>query len=138
MHKQDDPALNPIGKWGCYFTSMVNMVEDETGNVRSKKAVILLFLNALRAGWVDEEATVLFPDELLKSMGSSLRLKTKADVPLPLPQTLPGEYEILKFAKPGHEHFVLGDGLGKIVFDPMTDHDMTPYRLVGKRIYRKV
>lgn len=136
--KQDDPALNPLRTWGCYFISICNMVEEETENVRSKKAIMLLFYNALKAGWVDEEATILSPDELLKSMGSQLRLKSKTDLPHELPPTLIGEYEILKFRKPGHEHFVLGDGLGKIKHDPMTDHSMDGYKLVGKRIFKKV
>ena len=134
MFKQDDPLLNPIQKWGCYWTSLVNLVERETGNVRAPSAIILLFANSLRANWVDGEATVLAPDQIMQSMGSKYRFKAKTDA---FYKCLPDEAEILKFVKPGHEHFVLGDGFGKILQDPLTNHDMTPYKLMEKRIYKK-
>ena len=135
MYKQDDPYLNPLGKWGCYFTSLYNLAENETGNIRSKQSVFLLFANALKAGWVDGEATVLAPDQIMQSMGSRYRFKAKTDS---LYQCKPDEAEILKFVKPGHTHFVLGDGAGKIAYDPLTDHDMSPYKLLEKRIYKRM
>lgn len=135
MVKQDDPMLNPLGKWGCYAISLVNLVEKETGNIRSKTAVFLLIANAMRANWLDGECTVLAPDQFMQSMGSRYRFKAKTDS---FYVCKPDEAEILKFVKPGHEHFVLGDGNGKIYHDPMTDHDMTPYKLTEKRIYRRL
>jgi hypothetical protein len=133
MYKQDSALMNPLSKWGCYFTSLYNMVEQE-GMVRSEDAVFKMFANAIRAGWVDSEATVMAPDQILLSMGSKYRLKGKFPADY---QCQNGEKEILLFSKPGHDHFVLGDGNGKCYFDPLTNHDMTPYTLSGKRIFHK-
>jgi len=135
MYKQDDILLNPLRSYGCYFTSLYNLAERETGNIRSKTSVFLLFANALKANWVDGESTVLAPDQIMQSMGSRYRFKAKTDATY---QCKPDEAEILMFTKPGHTHFVLGDGTGKIAFDPLTDHDMTPYKLTEKRIYKRL
>lgn len=135
MYKQDDPMLNPVGKWGCYATSLYNLVERETGNIRSKTSVFLLFANAIKANWLDGECTVLAPDQFMQSMGSRYRFSAKTSASY---VCKPDEAEILMFVKPGHTHFVLGDGQGKIAYDPLTDHDMTPYKLTEKRIYRRL
>ena len=135
MFKQDDDFLSPIKKWGCYATSLVNLVEKETGNIRSKTAVFLLIANAIRANWLDGECTVLAPDQFMQSMGSRYRFSAKTSGTY---QCKPDEAEILMFVKPGHTHFVLGDGAGKIAHDPLTDHDMSPYKLTEKRIYKRL
>ncbi len=134
---QDDDLLNPNKKWGCYYVSMVNMVEKELGKVIPPEVAFRVFAQCLIAGDVDKEATVLQPDNVLRCLGSGLRLSSRSDLPAPLKATAPGEFEILKFSKTAHTHFVLGDGLGNCAEDPLPNHDMTPYKLVGKRIFSK-
>lgn len=137
MNFQDADLLNPLKKWGCYFVSMANMVERETGVPFTPEKIMRVFAGCLTYGSVDKEATIIKPDHVLLLMGSELRFKSRCDAPAPLTVTGVGEFEILKFSKPGHEHFVLGDGFGKCYADPLPNHDMKPYILVGKRIFSK-
>lgn len=47
----------------------------------------------------------------------------------------PGEYEVLVLKKPGHTHFVPGDGKGNYSWDPLGYRDaQKDYILTGKRI----
>jgi len=109
--------------------------EKEFETIRSKTAVFLVIANAIRANWLDGECTVLAPDQFMQSMGSRYRFKAKTSASY---VCKPDEAEILMFTKPGHTHFVLGDGNGKIYLDPLTDHDMSPYKLTEKRIYKRL
>jgi hypothetical protein len=133
--KQDSDLINPIKKWGCYFMSIYNLVEKITGVKQQEHWIILKLAEAMGKGLVDGETTVLNPEGLTKIFGKELYFIGK----MPSNYTTnAGEYEILMFEKPGHTHFVLGDGKGGVLFDPLTAHDMGPYKLVSKRIFRSV
>jgi hypothetical protein len=132
---QTDKLLNPVATWGCYAISIYNMVEKQTGLVRAHGALFLAIVNGMKSGWLDAECTVLDPDRLAMSFGG--RVKFLGKFPKDY-ATKENQYEILKFVKPGHDHFVLGDGNGKVLFNPLPNHDMTPYKLEGKRIFEVV
>lgn len=135
MLKQDSDLINPIKKWGCYFISIYNLVEKITGVKQQDHWIVYKLVEALGKGYVDQQTTVLNPGALAEIFGKKLAFlgKQPADY-----VTKKDEHEILMFEKPGHVHFVLGDGKGNVLFDPLTNHDMKPYVLKSKRIFRSV
>lgn len=132
-------AYLSLGKWGCYFLCIQHIAgnnEDLTLNV---------FFEALQNGWIEEDSFVRDPEKLF--------LAFTGDVPCamtkegPEYETKGDELEILRFGwttddEPGktveHAHFVVGDGHGKVAWDPLGDYlvYIPQAKLVSKRIFR--
>jgi len=134
MVYQFDPELNPNGlnfmkEWGCYFCSLLKIAEDQRGRKFSAKEAYSVYLAAMYTGVVQKEefkddgtikdgVTVNDPDALLRIAGGKGTVRKVDGAGY---QCAPGERQILRFYNPatGYKHFVVGDGKGKVDWDPL-------------------
>jgi len=137
-----------LGKWGCYFLSILRKAEEALGRQLDP---MVEYVNATGAGYVREaDSFVLDPARLLASfLGGEWRVLKAGDgadsagkpYDLPLAYVCDSrEVEILRFEIPETEgHFVLGDGLGAIAWDSFGKSiTATRGKLVSKRIFRRI
>ena len=138
MLRQTDDFLNPLGKWGCYVVSILNMAElINPDRHLTQQNAFALTANAWKAGWIDDKFDIQNPEAIARSAGAPVKFIGKADA---FYRTKANEYEILEFynARTKFTHFALGDGTGKVLFDPIKDSvTVREGRVVGKRIFRK-
>lgn len=136
-----------IGKWGCYFLSILRKAEEVLGRELDP---MVEFSNAVNENFLRaSDCFVLKPAELLASFigGTWTVLKAgdgvdSAGNPYDLPLSYKAnsrEVEILRYEIPGTEgHFVLGDGVGGIAWDSFGKSiTASAGRLVSRRIFRR-
>lgn len=126
-----------LGKAGCYFLSIIHLAEYCT---KERIDAIEQFLIALSDGNVQQDCFVVHPDKILSDItgiGWGAKKVTADYVPGP------DELEILRFERQevGNQigHFVVGDGKGKISYDPYGDSKTVREGvLVSKRVFYRV
>lgn len=127
---QDDAAA--IGAYGCYFLCLLKLV-GRHGDALG------LYYNAQKAGAIDGECWVANPGIIL-----ALAAGGAWDVHHAAKDYQPerGEQEILRYERKTSAgvmgHFVVGDGTGKVQWDPKGESQTVKLgRLVSKRIVRR-
>jgi hypothetical protein len=123
--------MKMLGEYGCYFLSIVHLVEEITGK---RIDAIAAYVVAHDQKWVDNEATVLRPDLVFSTLIGDNYTVTRESADY---KTAADEYEILVF-KAKFTHFVTGDGMGKVAYDPLgNSNTVATGRVVEKRIFRR-
>ncbi|MBL8965402.1 MAG: DUF261 family protein [Spirochaetaceae bacterium] len=122
-----------IGKEGCYFLSLLRLAETELGDHID---LLDAYGRAIGAGAMREDCYILDGGAILETYlpGAWAVTHESADY-----KPKPGELEILRYDLAGASHFVVGDGSGRVAFDPYGDsRTVREGRLVSKRIARRV
>lgn len=106
-----------IGKYGCYFLSIVEAAERETGK---NFPIMSTFLDMGKRGYIGEDSYILAPDRIMTALtGKAYAVRHEAKDY----RAKEGEIEILRYEwrKKGEvsAHFVLGDGNGRVAYDPL-------------------
>lgn len=127
-------VMKTLGEYGCYFLSLVKYAENLTGK---RIDAVAAYISALEKGWTNGNALMLNPAAILSEMtgiGFGVK-KTEADY-----KASSGEVEILMYESGNYTHFVLGDGIGGIAYDPLGENSFTVRngRLSSKRILFRV
>lgn len=151
MYIQDDHFFNPILDAGCYYITLANMVELHSGKPVSKDLIKVYGLQEVldaRLGNMDSDMTVSKASGILAKFGSPLvqKFNDKSGVEFPVDYVcVPGEFEVLKFQYTStsgvtYGHFVLGDGKGKCLKDPLYNdgagsNSVRLGKVVSKRIF---
>ncbi len=112
-------VLKILGDYGCYFLSLIYIAEQIT---KKRFNAEKEFLRAKKAKSVDEECTVLNPDEILFHLTGRVCVTRKESKEYTAQE---GEYEVLAF-KDKFTHFVVGNckplvenGQENVVYDPL-------------------
>ena len=144
MILQTDKNLNAeIAAFGCYFCSCLAHAEKATGKTFNAEDVLGIWGKAKANGILGAECFVNDPIGLLALVGVKLNGVFKAEN-----SATPSGYgfELLHFHRASdtpagmgnamHDHFVLGDGAGKVAFDPLGQSNTVKYGyLQNKRIF---
>lgn len=132
-----------LGESGCYFLSLCKIAEEECG--RSIDPVVEA-ATALDWRILGDDAYVKDADAVMEQLAGGPHTVIKAGPGHPLPlDYLPaeGEREILRYERPGPggeplAHFVVGDGSGRVAWDPWPGSATVACgRLISKRIIRR-
>lgn len=124
-----------IGESGCYFLSIVRAAEERTGKTINPVAA---YIEMKKKKHLGAECFVAQPDSILSELTGirfSVRHESKDY------KAKDGEVEVLRFAwkKSGggvSMHFVLGDGCGRVAYDPLGDSYTVKHgALDSKRIF---
>jgi len=137
MFFQNDEKINTLSRWGCYFCSILAMDEKVTGIKFADKEVFTLWGKNFHEGDIDIESTILNPQGLCNDLKGKLTFKGKFPANYICADN---ELEILLFHNDatGFDHFVLGDGKNKVIYDPYPNSKTVKYgKIVGKRIFIK-
>ena len=126
-----------LGESGCYFFSILHIAEEITGK---KLDPIAAYSECIEAGFMDSECFITYPGRILERYTGTMYEVSKAGTDA---KPLPGEFEILRFERKEtgvtHSHFVVGDGTGRVKYDPYQDSKtVRDGALVSKRIFGKV
>ena len=123
-----------IGRYGCYFLSIVEAAERKTGNYI---LVVPTFLDMKKRGYIGEDCYILAPDRIMTELtGKAYTVRHEVKDY----RAKEGEIEILHYEwrKKGEvsAHFVLGDGNGRVAFDPLDGANTVKNGVVeSKRIF---
>lgn len=129
--------MRTLGEYGCYFLSIIYIAEQIT---RKRVDAVEEFERAMEAGSLDDEATVLRPDEILSHLtGRECSVRKEGGGY----RARDDEREILVF-RDKYTHFVVGNGrplVGEgrqnVVYDPLGDSSTVRNGSVeSKRIFR--
>lgn len=128
--------FNVLGRYGCYFLSILHAAEKVTGKYIDAFAAFML---AMDKGYVKEDCFVTNPAELLIWLTGEKWTMTKEAAGF---VCVDAEVEILRYewqeTTELHGHFVVGDGDGGIEYDPYGESlTVKNGKLVSKRIFRK-
>ena len=144
MILQTDPSLpEEIHTFGCYFTSLLYHAEKRLKRDVKSDEVLSIFKAAKQTGIIGKDCLVQDPVALLHIVGVRVGSVVKAG-PLVVPSAI--GFEILHFHRDAdtpkgqgnsvHDHFVAGDGTGKVIFDPLGKSNTVKYgHLQDKRIF---
>ena len=129
-----------IGKTGCYFLSIVHVAEKYIGKyIDSYDA----YKAAIRSKTMRDDCYVTDPSALLRMLTGVAWTVTKEPSDY---ATTKGEQEILYFERQDSAtmatqtigHFVVGDGMGVVSYDPYGDSlTVSKGVLSSKRIFRR-
>lgn len=137
---QDKPRQKyfaQIGESGCYFLSILHLAETVLDKYIDAFAAFLL---ALQKGQVREDCYIVNPSALISDLtGMGWYVSTEAAGYVPHS----GELEIIRYEwqeiNTLHGHFVVGDGVGRVKYDPYgTSRTVSNGKPVSKRIFRPV
>ena len=125
-----------LGKSGCYFLSILNLAEKITGKLIDHARA---YEECLGAAFIKADCFVNFPGRILEHYTGSMYEVSQAAKDYK-PST--GEFEILRFERKDttqtFAQFVVGDGTGRVAFDPYGDSlTVREGYLVSKRIFRR-
>ena len=144
MILQTDPKLpEEVHTFGCYFTSVLFHAERLTRKLFDADKVLAIYHAAKQTGVIGEECFVNDPASLAAIAGVNVHSVYKADNSI-IPG--PNGFELLHFHRDAdtpkgmgnavHDHFVAGDGHGKVAFDPLGKSFTVQYGyLKSKRIF---
>lgn len=130
MTYQDDKILGPyINEWGCNFSSVLKIAEDQRGNPIYPQEELDIYKIAMDTGILQKEVkspdgspldgcTVYDYESLFKLAGGKGVYLGKMDASH---ECKPGEREILEWFNPrtNFKHFTVGDGKGHCAWDPI-------------------
>lgn len=125
-----------LGEEGCYFLCIVHLAEQLTNE---RIDAIAALLEALDRGFIKSDCTVLFAEDILRSLTGIIWIKTHEESSY---QVKGGQLEILRYERKTGAgtmvHFVVGDGNGEIEYDPLgSSRTVREGYLAGKRIFTR-
>jgi len=123
-----------LGESGCYFISLLKIVNLNDDAIK-------LYRQSVELGIIDADCYVKDPAQLLCLITDWRHWEVRHESASY--QTKPFEYEILRFERKTptrtYSHFVVGDGHGNVLYDPLDDSNTVKFgQIVSKRIVRKV
>jgi len=126
-------AATNIGVSGCYWLSIINASKIDCD-------IIKFYARCVYNKWINDDCFVNAPDEIMQDLTCKAWNVTKESANY---KCRPGEIEILRFERVNTgatlAHFVVGDGLGNVAYDPLGDSGTVKYgTLASKRIFREV
>ena len=122
-----------LGEFGCYFLSLLRLAKVEN-------AGIALYRQAVQLGYLQEDCYVIDPARVLSlAAGGAWSVRHAPADYIPASD----EYEILRFERKTttatFAHFVVGDGRGQVVYDPLDNSQTVKLgKLVSKRIVKRI
>lgn len=122
IDQEDDRLLELIQNFGCYFMCILYLAgKQEWTAGQINQFYFDLLTNGNRD--ITEDCTVEAPEAVFEALGIKVKqiLNLDGSVAIPVEETVPGGYEILCYKWPakGYTHFVVGDGHGRLVYDPI-------------------
>ena len=137
MVKGLQKTLLELGNYGCYFLSLVEAAERDTGR---DYPILSTFLDMKKRGFIGNECYIIFPEKILSMLTGkdyTVRRESKDY------KSKAGEIEILRYEWRGEggvsAHFVLGDGNGRVAYDPLDGANTVKNGTVeSKRIFTPV
>jgi len=137
MNEARQKIMAIIGESGCYLLSIVHLAE---GMLKERLDAVEIYLDALANKYMQADCFILEPAALMAMMVPGNWTMMKADRDRP---TGPGELEILRYERKTtlktYGHFVVGNGLGAVAWDPLGDAlTVNGGELVSKRLFRRV
>ena len=139
MINQRNPGLLPVlQKEGCYFLSLLYLVERETGKQFSVDIINGLFQTFLDKKYLGPDCLVKNPTQILKHLGLNKTQRLNgSSIAFPASyKTQNNELEILEYVNGIFSHFVVGDGNSRVEFDPLVNSNTVRNgRLNSKRIF---
>ena len=130
MAEPRQKIMKVLGESGCYFLSLVELAE-EIGQNRID--AVEVYEKATKNGWMDDEATMMYPASVLSFMTGLKFSVEKQSTDYVTNET---DYEILVFQNGNYTHFVLGNGSGGVKYDPLgNSNTVRNGAIVGKRIF---
>lgn len=138
MILQIDQRLRvPINKYGCYFMSLLFLINKYT-NLALSAAWIngRIYTGAMQKGFMDANCYMIDPTGFCKWLGWDATYTGKHEPPGYVCK--PGEVEILRYEHQKYgAHFVVGDGNGGVAYDPYgVSLSVKEGELKSKRIFR--
>ncbi|MGP1459157.1 MAG: DUF261 family protein [Treponema sp.] len=134
MNKGMQKTALEIGRYGCYFLSIVEAAEKKTGK---SFPILPTFLDMKKRGYIGEDSYVLAPDRIMSELtGKAYAVRHESRSY----KAKDGEIEILRYEwrRKGETsaHFVLGDGSGRVAFDPLDGANTVKNGVIeSKRIF---
>jgi hypothetical protein len=138
MILQRDPRLRQeIQEYGCYYMSILFLVNKYTNFPFSAELINDLYHVFNKAGWMDQECTILNPNAIFGHLKMDVRYTDRHEIPVR--RAMHNEVEILRFTSPHGSHFVVGDGNGNVAYDPYgVSKAVRDGRVESKRIFRRL
>ena len=122
---------------GCYYMSILFLVNKYTGLKMSAEFIDSVFDVLVALGYMSEQCYVLDPEEMFRHLG--LRVKYTDQHESPSKVCNPGQIEILYFMGPVGGHFTAGNGTGIVTYDPWgVSRAVSEGKLISKRIFRRL
>lgn len=137
MSEARQKIMLTLGEGGCYVLVMVHVAEDLSGH---RIDAVKAYLDLVRVGILREDGYVNDPSAVMEVLAGGQWSVRKEGA-----NYSPGnrEFEILRFERPTpamiYSHFVLGDGQGRVKYDPLgNSQTVAGGELVSKRILKMV
>jgi hypothetical protein len=133
-----------LGETGCYFFSIIHIAEKITGKIYDPIQVYIGMVNSKNPKTgkyiIEKDCFINEPGLLLSALTGMKWGVTKADARSP---TQVGDHEVLYFENPTtlktYGHFVVGNGLGSVEYDPYGDSNTVRNgTLHSKRVFYKL
>jgi hypothetical protein len=136
MNEPRQAYMKLLGEEGCYFLCLVHLAETVS---KERIDAIPFFLEALEKNYIRMDCTVLDPARVMHLLTGVVWVKSHQPANY---QIKAGEMEVLRYERKTGSgttvHFVVGDGLGEIEYDPMGDsRTVREGSLVSKRIFSR-
>jgi hypothetical protein len=135
MNEPRQKIMLSLGEGGCYVLSMVHVAEDLGGH---RIDAVKAYLDLVRVGILREDGYVNDASAVMEALAGG-QWGVRKEGPDYTPKS--GEFEILRFERPTpkviYSHFVLGDGQGRVRYDPLGgSQTMALGSVVSKRILK--
>ncbi|MHA2065529.1 MAG: DUF261 family protein [Candidatus Thorarchaeota archaeon] len=136
MILQRDMRLNAsINKYGCYYMSILFLCNKYRNVELSTGMINELYVIFQDTGWMDNECFINDPQAIFGYMGLQVYYYDRHDPPFY--KCKKDEIEILRFQYVAWKHFVVGDGLSHVTYDPYgTSKAVRLGELRDKRVFR--
>ncbi len=122
-----------LGESGCYFLCLLHLVKSDYG-------ALTLYQLALDKKYIDADFYVQDPAALLQlAAGGKWDVRHESSNYMPAGS----EQEILRYERKAttttYAHFVIGDGIGRVAYDPLGEsRTVAEGKLISKRIVKRV
>lgn len=129
--------MERIGKWGCYFLSIIYLAERITG---TRIDAVVAYEQCVGEGWLGPDCFVTRPDKIIGYLtGKEWRVRHEARAYRPTDD----ELVIFRYERAttmqNLAHFVVGSQSGEIVYDPYGESQTVQHgRLASMRIFSEV
>lgn len=133
----DERLREEINRYGCYFMSIMFLLNKYTGLKLSTVLISQYFNQCVELGYITNNDTYkAFIDSaegIFKHLGLNVKYNNRHDKPTVVCSR--NEIEILCLEYEWGKHFVVGDGYGHIAYNPM-GRTQSGYILHSKRIFK--
>ena len=139
MILQTDDRLNKsINKYGCYFMSIVFLVNKHTGLKLSIPIIERLYRECCELGYIEDsnkrKAFIWNAEAVFKHLGLEVKYNDRHDPANYVCHTEEIEILCIRVGENWTKHFVVGDGYGHVAFDPMGISDIR--KLDSNRVFK--